>query len=101
MNNSNTNQTNIFRATSYNSITAAIGATPLVRLPRISVRDSHRLPGILFGKLEAFNPAGSVKCRIGAAMLETARREGKLKKGGEKSKESLCASSRKFYAHAI
>ncbi|MCL2070599.1 MAG: pyridoxal-phosphate dependent enzyme, partial [Treponema sp.] len=78
MNNSNTNQTNIFRARSYNSITKAIGATPLVRLPRISAG----LPGILFGKLEAFNPAGSVKCRIGAAMLEAARREGKLKEGG-------------------
>jgi len=72
------NSLNIFRSAIYDNITAAIGATPLVRLPRISAG----LPGILFGKLEAFNPAGSVKCRIGAAMLEAARREGKLKKGG-------------------
>ncbi|MCL2094166.1 MAG: cysteine synthase A [Treponema sp.] len=78
MNNSNINKTNIFRASSYDSITTAIGATPLVRLPKIAAG----LPGILFGKLEAFNPAGSVKCRIGAAMLETAQREGKLKEGG-------------------
>ncbi|MDR0233359.1 MAG: cysteine synthase A [Zoogloeaceae bacterium] len=62
----------------YASITDAIGATPLVRLPKISAG----LPGVLLGKLEAFNPAGSVKCRIGAAMLEAARRDGKLKDGG-------------------
>jgi len=82
MKNSNINQTNIFRARAYGSITEAIGATPLVCLQRISVRDSRGLPVNLFGKLEAFNPAGSVKCRIGAAMLEAARREGKLKEGG-------------------
>ena len=69
---------NVFRSKIYDSITDAIGATPLVRLPKISVG----LPGILLGKLEAFNPAGSVKCRIGAAMLEAARCNGKLKPGG-------------------
>ena len=72
------NNSNIFRSTIYGGITDAIGATPLVRLPKISAG----LPGILLGKLEAFNPAGSVKCRIGAAMLEAAHREGKLKPGG-------------------
>ena len=70
--------TNLFRSKIYDSITDAIGATPLVRLPKISAG----LPGILLGKMESFNPAGSVKCRIGAAMLEAARREGKLKPGG-------------------
>jgi cysteine synthase A len=69
---------NTFRSMTYDSITQAIGATPLVRLPKISAG----LPGILLGKLEAFNPAGSVKCRIGAAMLEAARKDGKLKDGG-------------------
>ena len=68
----------MFRSKTYDSITEAIGATPLVRLPKISTG----LPGILLGKLEAFNPAGSVKCRIGAAMLEAARKDGKLKDGG-------------------
>ena len=68
---------NAFRLRVYDSITDAIGATPLVRLPNIGAG----LPGVLLGKLEAFNPAGSVKCRIGAAMLEAARREGKLKPG--------------------
>ena len=69
---------NLFRSKVYDSITDAIGATPLVRLPNIGAG----LPGQLLGKLEAFNPAGSVKCRIGAAMLEAARREGKLRPGG-------------------
>jgi len=67
-----------FRSKVYGNITEVIGATPLVRLPNIS----SGLPGILLGKLEYFNPAGSVKCRIGAAMLEAARREDKLKPGG-------------------
>jgi len=67
-----------FRSKVYGNITEVIGATPLVRLPNISTG----LPAILLGKLEYFNPAGSVKCRIGAAMLEAARREDKLKPGG-------------------
>jgi len=67
-----------FRSRIYNTVTEAIGATPLVRLSKIS----DGLPGILLGKMEAFNPAGSVKCRIGAAMLEAAKRDGKLKPGG-------------------
>jgi cysteine synthase A len=67
-----------FRSKVYGNITEVIGATPLVRLPNISTG----LPGILLGKLEYFNPAGSVKCRIGTAMLEAAKREDKLKPGG-------------------
>ena len=67
-----------FRSKIYENITHATGATPLVRLSNIS----KGLPGILLGKLEAFNPAGSVKCRIGTAMLEAARQDGKLKPGG-------------------
>jgi cysteine synthase A len=74
----NTTNSNSFRSMTYDSITQAVGATPLVRLPKISAG----LPGILLGKLESFNPAGSVKCRIGAAMLEAAKRDGKLKEGG-------------------
>ena len=66
-----------FRSKIYNTVTEAIGATPLVRLSKIS----EGLLGILLGKMEAFNPAGSVKCRIGAAMLEAAKRDGKLKPG--------------------
>ena len=67
----------LFRAGIYDSIANAIGATPLVRLHKIS----QGLPGTVLAKLEAFNPAGSVKCRIGAAMLEAAEKKGKIKPG--------------------
>ncbi|MDR3011978.1 MAG: cysteine synthase A [Chitinispirillales bacterium] len=70
--------TNLFRARIYDSVIGAIGATPLVRLSKIGTG----LRGILLGKMESFNPAGSVKCRIGAAMLAAARRDGLLKPGG-------------------
>jgi len=70
--------TNIFRSKTYDAITDVIGGTPLVRLSKIGAG----MPGKLLGKLEAFNPAGSVKCRIGAAMLETARQDGRLKPEG-------------------
>ncbi|MDR2134390.1 MAG: cysteine synthase A, partial [Treponema sp.] len=40
------------------------------------------LPGIVLAKVEAFNPMASVKDRIGAAMLDAAERDGKLKPGG-------------------
>ncbi|MDR3122456.1 MAG: cysteine synthase A [Treponema sp.] len=61
----------------YEDIIAARGNTPLVRLPKIA----SGLPGAVLAKLEAFNPMNSVKCRIGAAMLDAAEREGKLKRG--------------------
>jgi len=65
-----------FRSKIYGAITEAIGATPLVRLPKMSISpNGERLPGILLGKLESFNPAGSVKCRIGAAILEADKRK--------------------------
>jgi cysteine synthase A len=67
-----------YRGKVYEDITAARGNTPLVRLARLG-RD---LPGIVFAKVESFNPMNSVKCRIGAAMLDAAAEEGKLKPGG-------------------
>ena len=72
------NKENVFRSKIYDSITDTVGATPLVRLAKIGTE----LPGVLLGKLEYFNPAGSVKCRIGAAMLDAAVRDDKLKPGG-------------------
>ncbi len=52
-----------------------IGNTPLVRL-------KHIWPaGNLFAKIESRNPAGSVKCRIGANMIWAAEQEGRLKPG--------------------
>src|ERR687891_112847 len=55
-----------------------VGHTPIVRLDRIG-RD---IPGELLAKLEYLNPGGSVKDRIGLAMIEAAEREGKLRPGG-------------------
>ena len=52
--------------------TGTIGATPLVRLARIS----KGLHATLLGKLELKNPLGSVKDRIGLAMIEAAERKG-------------------------
>ncbi|MDA3792921.1 MAG: cysteine synthase A [Elusimicrobia bacterium] len=59
------------------NITELIGETPLVRLKRIA----EGVPADIIAKLEFFNPAGSVKDRIGLAMIETAEREGKLNEG--------------------
>src|ERR1700739_659986 len=55
-----------------------VGNTPIVRLPRIS----HEVPATLLAKLEYLNPGGSVKDRIGLAMIEAAERDGRLKPGG-------------------
>jgi cysteine synthase len=55
------------------SITDLIGGTPLIRL-----RIADGTGATVLGKLESFNPAGSVKDRIGLAMIEAAEREGLL-----------------------
>lgn len=62
----------------HTSILDAIGNTPLVRLNKIArgVRPQ------LLAKVEFLNPGGSVKDRIGTAMIEAAEREGRLKPGG-------------------
>ncbi len=60
------------------SVLDTIGQTPLVRLNRLV---SH-LPATVLGKVEFFNPGGSVKDRIGVAMIDAAEREGRLKPGG-------------------
>mgnify|MGYP006268289349 CR=1 FL=1 len=58
-------------------VTKLIGNTPLVRINRIGAG----LPGRIVAKLESFNPASSVKDRIGVAMIEAAERAGKIKPG--------------------
>jgi cystathionine beta-synthase len=62
----------------YDSILGLIGNTPLVRLNKIA-KDVK--PTMLL-KLENLNPGGSVKDRIGVAMLETAEKQGFVKPGG-------------------
>jgi len=65
-------------ARSYANILETIGWTPLVQLNRVT--QGIRTP--VYAKAEFFNPGGSVKDRIGLAMIESAEREGRLKPGG-------------------
>jgi cysteine synthase A len=62
----------------YDNICQIVGNTPVVRLNRIPQAGWAEM----LVKLESFNPAGSVKDRIGLSMIEAAEREGKLKPGG-------------------
>jgi cystathionine beta-synthase len=62
----------------YPSVLDLVGQTPIVRLDRIS-RD---VPGTILAKLEYMNPGGSLKDRIGLAMIEAAERDGRLRPGG-------------------
>ena len=59
----------------YDDITASIGRTPMVRLNRIPMEHNSKARAVL-GKIEGRNPAYSVKCRIGAAMILAAERDG-------------------------
>ena len=62
----------------YPNITQTIGRTPLIRLNRLAAG----LPGIIALKAEFMNPLGSVKDRIGRAMIDAAEAAGDLKPGG-------------------
>ena len=59
------------------NVTELIGRTPLVRLARLSDESG----ATIVGKLESFNPGGSVKDRIGLAMLDAAERDGGIAPG--------------------
>jgi cysteine synthase A len=54
-----------------------VGGTPMVQLTRLEAGDDVQL----FAKLEAFNPGGSVKDRIGVSMIEAAEHEGRIEPG--------------------
>jgi cysteine synthase A len=58
----------------YENVLGTVGRTPLVKLQRISAG----LPATIAVKCEFFNPLGSVKDRIGAAMIEAGEKEGKI-----------------------
>ncbi len=60
----------------YDSILDTIGNTPLVRLPRLT--QHFRCHAEVLAKLEFFNPLGSVKDRIGLAMIAAAEQAGKI-----------------------
>ncbi len=61
----------------YENLADTFGNTPLVKIPRLN----KDLGGTVLVKLESFNPAGSVKDRIGVAMIEDAERNGRLLPG--------------------
>ncbi len=63
----------------YHSITELVGNTPLFALE--NYRRRNQLEATVLGKLEYFNPAGSVKDRIAKAMIEDAEARGVLKEG--------------------
>jgi cysteine synthase A len=58
-------------------ISRLVGRTPMVELTRLGIDGGAQL----FAKLESFNPGGSVKDRIGVAMIEAAEREGRIEPG--------------------
>ena len=60
----------------FEDITKTVGNTPLVKINKLT----QGLHATVLAKLEFFNPLSSVKDRIGVAMIETAEKEGKLKK---------------------
>lgn len=62
----------------HDNILGTIGQTPLVQINRLA----EEIPCTVLAKMESFNPGGSVKDRIGIAMVEDAERRGELKPGG-------------------
>lgn len=63
-----------------NAVTELIGSTPLLRLNKMEKR--FGTAGKLIAKVEFFNPAGSIKDRVGYNMVVEAEKEGRLKPGG-------------------
>jgi cysteine synthase A len=63
----------------FESYADSIGATPLVRLRRLA----EGAPACVLGKVESHNPASSVKCRLGSALIADAERRGLLGPGKE------------------
>ena len=62
----------------YANVSELVGRTPLVRLNRLT----EGLDATVVAKLEFYNPANSVKDRIGAAIIDAAERSGELQPGG-------------------
>ena len=63
----------------YENITELIGGTPLVEMKKLEKKEG--LKGRVAVKLEYFNPAGSVKDRVGKSMIENAEKQGLIKPG--------------------
>src|ERR1700709_241326 len=71
------------RGRMFASVLDLVGGTPLVRLPRLQAADN--LVADIALKLEFFNPLGSVKDRIGLAMVEAAELAGEIAPGKTKT----------------
>jgi len=71
-------QTQEFKSQIHQSILQTLGDTPLVRLNKVA----EGIDAEIVAKIEFFNPGGSVKDRIGIAMIEDAEKRGVLKPGG-------------------
>src|SRR3972149_1372228 len=63
----------------HHNVLESIGNTPLIQLNRVVFGS---VAGTVLAKAEFLNPAGSIKDRIGIAIIEDAEREGRLKSGG-------------------
>lgn len=64
----------------YSSILDLVGNTPLIELKRLE--EKYGLKAKLVAKVEFFNPAGSIKDRVGLEMINKAEKDGTLKPGG-------------------
>jgi cysteine synthase A len=64
--------------TIFNNVSDLVGRTPLIRINKASERSGAEV----IAKLESYNPANSVKDRIGVAMIDAAEKSGELKPGG-------------------
>lgn len=65
-----------FRGRIYDSILETVGATPLIRVPKLAA--AHGALAEVAGKCEFFNPLNSVKDRIGLSMVEALEKDGRL-----------------------
>ena len=64
----------------YSDVTELMGNTPLIHFKRLE--EKYGLKATILAKVESFNPAGSVKDRVGKMIIEEAEKEGKLLPGG-------------------
>ena len=62
----------------YRNISDLVGKTPLVEL--VNYKEEFNLQATILGKMEYFNPAGSVKDRVAKAMIEDAEKNGLINK---------------------
>ena len=64
----------------YHDVTELVGHTPIVELNKIALKEGAKAH--IYAKLENYNPTGSMKDRVGLAMILDAQKSGKLKDGG-------------------